>query len=504
MLAVWILLLASCSVASARSGGGIFLFGGFPRGSDCALGDPLVAGKELLFEWREIEPEEGRYNWKLIDETMRPWVSAGKKVVIRIMSACNENSATPDWVFDRYRVPKVDSNEFSASNIVFPVFWNPVFVQKYSEMVSALARRYDGNPGIEFVQIGGVGRWEETYVHTDNEQMSKRWQELGYTHAHYIEHCKRMARVFMNALKRTPLVLSISIGGPDAHTQDRKVIGYELAEFAVRHGLYLKQNGWGAHYSYTDHEHFSRIFINTIGKTRRIYEQGVATSEPWGWEKATFRSSINRALLDCPDYLWIYETDLCKPEMRRDIEWAAQHLGMKSYRQAGPLYIRFAQMRPRYHDPDYSPVFEDEFNGILSCHPREPYLPLCRPQPDSMAGIECKKTTPEFPYIYLDIEDSPILQESRGSTRIDVVDIAVTYFDQGGGTVTVDYNWNGSAFESSASFDRHNTRRWKTAQMRLRDLRFETNLSVAEKDLRLRASDGNLALSKLVVWLGGR
>ena len=497
-----ITLLAAAS-AYGLAGGGIFNCGGYPRNADYGRDNPNVAGKELLFEWREIEPEEGVYNWQLVDDLIKPWADAGKMVALRVMSACNKKNASPMWVLEKCGVPVVDSSEFSERDIIYPVFWNETFIAKYSDMVRALAERYDGHPNVEFVQVGGVGRWEETYVCTESDQMSKHWQELGYSHDHYIKHCKRMTDVFRRHFRQTPVLLSISIGGPDPNTEDRTTIGYELADYAVKHGLYLKQNGWGAHYSYTNHEHFSRIFTALRGKTKRIYEQGVAATNPWGWEIGTFRSNINRALIDCPDYLWIYEMDLAKPEFASDIDFAAKHLSMNSYRDAGPLYIRFKQFREHYENPKYDAVYEGEFYGLVNHYVRHKWPEGSKLEPAVIDGVDCKKTSPEFPYVHLDLEDSVIIQESGGVNTIRRGSMDIEYWDKGTARVSVEYNWDGSRFTDSASFAKTNQMRWKKVRVLLEDMRFETRLSVPEKDFRISASDGDLALERIQLKLYG-
>lgn len=495
-----VLVLLSCLILAspsfARAGKGIFNCGGYPRGADYGRTDPNVAGKEIMFEWREIEPEDGVYNWKLIDDEIKPWADAGKVVAIRIMSACNDGSASPMWLFEKCGVPMVDSTKYSASSIIFPVFWNATFERKHAEMVRELAKRYDGHPNVEFVQVSGVGRWEETYVHTENDAMSKRWQELGYTHERYIAHCKRMVDVYLSCFRKTPVLLSISIGGPDPKTSDRKPIGYALADYAVKHGLYIKQNGMGSFYSYTDHDHFSRIFTDLRGKAIRAYEQGAPVAAPYSWERSTVRSDINRALIDCPDYLWIYECDLGNPAFAKDVEFAAKHLSMKSYRDAGPLYIRFKQLKGYHTNPN---LIDDEFYGLINRWSIHPWPEKSKLEPATIDGVECKTTSPEFPYVYLDLEDSAIIQESGGSNFIKRGTMDITFWDEGTDEVTAEYNHTPSGFASKASFARTNEKRWRTVRVVLEDMKFETTLSVPEQDFRISAGDGKLAVEKVTL-----
>ena len=490
-----IILLALSSVALSS---GIFNCGAFPRTGQYSKTDPLVAGCEKLFEWREIEPEEGKYNFELIDQEIEPWIKAGKKVAIRIMSACNEKNAAPMWIFEQAEVQMVDSSKYSSSNIIFPMFWNDTFVKKYEAMIKALARRYDGKPGIEFVQVGGVGRWEETYVHTENDQMSKRWQELGYMHRAYIAHVKRMVDIFKRNFKKTPIVLSISIGGPDPNGDNYQIIGYELAEYAVSKGLYLKQNGWGAYYSYTNHDHFSRIYQRYRGKTKLFFEQGYPVANGWSPEPGPFRSVINRALIDCVDYLWIYEEDLSKPEFHKDLEFAVKHLGQRSYKDAGPLYLEFKEVKMDFKNPDCTKAFQDESYGLYNRHPWNAQPTGGKLEPAEINGRKCKKTNKENPNIYIDIEDSVILEECSPTNYSPTVKMTIEYLDRGTGKVRIDYNWLETDFHASSSFNKGNTGDWVKKEVILSCVVFPTcKLGDAEKDFRIVSEDEDLYISKV-------
>jgi hypothetical protein len=310
-----------------------------------------------------------------------------------------------------------------------------------------------------------------------------------------------MSKTFKRYFKKTPVVLSLSIGGPDEHTSDRTIIGYKLAEFAVKNKLWLKQNGMQSHYSYSDHDHFSRIFTKYIGKTRRIYEEGVPVTEN-SWDLSTFRSYINRTLVDCPDYLWIYQVDLSRPEFADDIKYAAAHMSMKSYKDAGPLYINFRQYKHFYENRNYRAVVEDEFYGLYNHYPRNPWPAGSQLIPATINEIECKTTSPVYPYVYLDVEDSVITQESKGTNSISKGTMKITYYDQGTDNVFIQYNYNGSFYLSTTSFKRTDTNRWKTSVVALKDMKFETRLSTPENDFRIYTENGGLALSRIELVFG--
>ena len=56
--------------------------------------------------WEELEPIEGQYNWRLIDEAIAAWVKREARIAFRIMTT-NAHSrgyyCSPKWLFDAGR-----------------------------------------------------------------------------------------------------------------------------------------------------------------------------------------------------------------------------------------------------------------------------------------------------------------------------------------------------------------------------------------------------------------
>ncbi|MHB9009027.1 MAG: beta-galactosidase, partial [Limisphaerales bacterium] len=57
----------------------------------------------LRFDWADAEPEEGKYNWALIDDAIAAWKPQGAAVALRVMT-CNAHSrgyySSPKWLFE--------------------------------------------------------------------------------------------------------------------------------------------------------------------------------------------------------------------------------------------------------------------------------------------------------------------------------------------------------------------------------------------------------------------
>lgn len=76
-----------------------FHYGGKLEPSDTVDDFPGVTTVYLRIAWSHIEPEEGRFNWSVLDTPAQRWLDKGKQIAIRI--SCSESFmryATPEWV----------------------------------------------------------------------------------------------------------------------------------------------------------------------------------------------------------------------------------------------------------------------------------------------------------------------------------------------------------------------------------------------------------------------
>lgn len=119
----------------------------------------------LRIPWSAIEPEEGRFAWSVLDTPAQRWVARGKQIALRI--SCVESWtrwATPEWVA---RAGAQGCNfrpgpgETPDGPYWEPDYDDPVFLAKLEAFLSALARRYDGNPEVAFIDVGSLGVWGE-------------------------------------------------------------------------------------------------------------------------------------------------------------------------------------------------------------------------------------------------------------------------------------------------------------------------------------------------------
>jgi hypothetical protein len=129
---------------------------------------PGVGVIYLRLAWSYLEPEEGKFNWSVVDIPAQRWIAKGKKIAFRFTTyesaSNNPPNATPEWVVKAgAQVYPVRGRTANASSPVRyePDYDDPIFMEKLDNFFAAAAARYDGDPNVAWIDIGTVGIWGE-------------------------------------------------------------------------------------------------------------------------------------------------------------------------------------------------------------------------------------------------------------------------------------------------------------------------------------------------------
>ncbi|MGI2801089.1 beta-galactosidase [Photobacterium damselae] len=139
--------------------------------------------------WEQLEPQEGQYNFTLINNVLKEAKKHNKKLVFRIMTLAEpEERYYSDPIFESKKIlgvpcwlkTRLDStnsagqDEGCSSNSDFiPDYNQPLFQNKISQLMQALGKQYDGNDNILRIDVGIIGTWGEWHmagrtIHTPN------------------------------------------------------------------------------------------------------------------------------------------------------------------------------------------------------------------------------------------------------------------------------------------------------------------------------------------------
>jgi hypothetical protein len=126
----------------------------------------------MRLAWAYLQPEENRFTWEVIDQTIEKWTSHRLGIAFRI--SCRETGtdriqqqyATPKWVIDagakggHYYKGK----ETGPDGPWEPDFADPVFLEKLEGFLQAFGQRYDGKAWLRYVDVGSIGDWGEGHT----------------------------------------------------------------------------------------------------------------------------------------------------------------------------------------------------------------------------------------------------------------------------------------------------------------------------------------------------
>ena len=175
----------------------------------------------LRIPWAFIEPEEGKFQWSILDTPAQRWISRGKQVAFRFTTSENWiEYAIPKWVEAagaktvRYRFAKGVAPD---GDLVDPIYDDPIYLAKLENFLKAAAARYDNNPDVAFIDVGTFGLWGEGHTLMTQQHLSR-------------EEIERLTRIHIDLHRRcfphTQLVISDDVIGPDNVVDDHPLMQY--------------------------------------------------------------------------------------------------------------------------------------------------------------------------------------------------------------------------------------------------------------------------------------
>ncbi|MBW7981441.1 DUF4832 domain-containing protein [Enterobacillus tribolii] len=249
------------------------------------------------FYWSELEPQEGKINFALVDAAFaaaarhHPAMNVGLRVMALDEPA--SGSKIPDWLIKK----GIKGNRTPDGKTFVPDLDDPVFIRYARQLLNALGQRYDGNPELAYLDIGLVGSWGEW--HNSNFPTLKPLLER-YTPA----QLNRYVDMHFSAFPRTPKVMLISGGAS--------------LPYAAQKGAGWRADCWG------DWHNFS----TTWSHMRDDYPQRLqAAQAAWpgfnqGWEKAPVSLEICGYMAE-----WKSIQHYTREEVQASFDWAlAQHV----------------------------------------------------------------------------------------------------------------------------------------------------------------------------------
>ena len=185
----------------------------------------------VRFDWQSVEPEDGRFDWTLIDTAIAEAHKLHQTVAMRVMTANAHSTgyySSPKWLFEEgckgYEYGKSGSDSAlggSPITRIEPDYSDPIYLAKHAAFMEAFGARYNGSPDVEFLDIGSYGVWGEWHT----------------THPASVEVRRQIVDMYLRAFSKTPLVFM---------TDDGMQKGGGAMSYALEHGTGLRRDGVGS------------------------------------------------------------------------------------------------------------------------------------------------------------------------------------------------------------------------------------------------------------------
>lgn len=113
--------------------------------------------------WREIEPEDGKIDFRKLDGVIARARLAGQRVAFRVMcTGSSEYMDVPQWL--KEEGCKGVEFEYEGARHWVPLWEDPLFLEKHLRLIRELGRRYDARNVLDLVDIGSAGLWGEWHM----------------------------------------------------------------------------------------------------------------------------------------------------------------------------------------------------------------------------------------------------------------------------------------------------------------------------------------------------
>jgi hypothetical protein len=197
-----------------------------------------VDGISLRQDWSALEPTEGTYDFTYLDSAVAASAAAGKQVLLRI----NTQLAKPAWVTTA--IQNAGGSFFTYLNngvpTTIPVFWDPTFLAKKTDMIAALGAHFANNPAVTIVSASFANASGEDWKVPDTVTQVAQWLSLGYTSQKMINAGATIINATMAAFPNQYVTLAV---GGDEHWG----LGANLdptADYVARNAILNAQASW--------------------------------------------------------------------------------------------------------------------------------------------------------------------------------------------------------------------------------------------------------------------
>ncbi len=429
---------------------------------------PWLVGGVLIRRWNQISTGPDSLDWSEIETWTGREARVGKRAILRLSphdgwDRGRNLDGTPDWVYAE-GVTRVRLSD----GAVYPQYWHPVYRARLREFIAALGAKYDGDSRVEAVELG-IGLYGEAFPGPDDPA----WTQSGLTDSVWEAYVKEIIDDYAATFVETPLILMEQMYPQGNFRQMGRI-----TDHAAQKGINIGFNGlrpedesaWSDQISSSEpgwHSPFEKWVMSGLRLGRFEAHHELRRPELVYW-------AILNGLDSNATYLSLYQVDVTNSQNREAFEFAQKYLG-KTIGNTSGVWIAL-----REETPDLRLTKPGNYGmGLLQYEPDNTSLGLR--DIGGKEGLFARRTRQASGRRYLAFGlDDRFLYQNSG----DVVEVTVTYLDQGVDTWELQYDAVDNPYQEAGVVEKGDSGTWKKWSRTLADAYFG-NRQEGGNDLRL-------------------
>lgn len=235
-LAALAALLASPALAEGKPRDFIFAGGSAAAEVETLLARSDIEGVQIVYNWRALEPEKGRYDFTAIERDLAVTDAAGKHLFVQVQDRffLPEARYLPEYILTEpeYEGGLARQTDNPGEGLPAAVGWTakqwvPALRHRFQALLAALAERFDGRihginlPETAFDPLDAEADGFDCDVYFAAELENARFARAAFRRSHVVQYvnfwpCEwNNDRRYMERFFAAAVAEGIGIGGPD-------------------------------------------------------------------------------------------------------------------------------------------------------------------------------------------------------------------------------------------------------------------------------------------------
>jgi len=305
-----------------------------------------INGVVVRFNWNNVEPTPGNFDWSFVDGEIAKAITYNKKVSLQPLGK-------PDWLASigakqYYYLDKNIAHATYGLALSDVLVWDSTYVSRYKIFIQNLAAKYANNPVVSYVNTIGssFSRGLPDTVITNTTTLTKQafWTTFNYNADSLGNLMNKMTDYYMSQFPTTPLWTSVDyvLFEPSASGKARNYLAsiycnYGITKYSDRFGLFREDisacnppqpistgSQWYIMQQNTNRTGAQMLWNVQDGPTR-MNQCGIVPNT----KSVVLDSAVNKALKFGMRYLEIYGSDITDATLTTSIQNANTKLMAK-------------------------------------------------------------------------------------------------------------------------------------------------------------------------------